>query len=136
MAEFLTHIKTKKAPEPLGPYSQGVVLSAQATLIFVSGQIPIDSSTGKVMHGAIEKQAHTVFDQIEAILREKESGLNQVVKVEIFTINLRDFFPGINAVYEKRFSDCKVLPSRVSVEVSALPLGADLEVSCTAYKAV
>lgn len=120
-------LKSKKAPAPVGPYSQAVLAG---DFIFVSGQIPLLLS-GELVQNNIEKATDTVLDNIEAILKEENLSLDDVIKSEVFLKDLSNF-DKFNRVYEKRFSG-SVKPARVTVEVSKLPKNADIEISCIAY---
>lgn len=121
-------IETNKAPVPIGPYSQAVVAG---DYLFVSGQIPIEES-GEVILNDIEKATNVVLDNIEAILREENLTLEDVIKSEVYLKDINDF-EKFNNAYGNRFtSDIK--PSRVTIEVSKLPKDSDIEISCIAYK--
>lgn len=121
-------LETKKAPAPVGPYSQGIVAG---DLVFVSGQIPIQKS-GELVLNDIEKATDVVLDNIEAILKEENLSLQDVIKSEVYLTDLGNF-DKFNKVYEKRFK-LGIKPSRVTVEVSKLPKNSDIEISCIAYK--
>ena len=103
------------APTPIGPYSQGI---AAGDFVFVSGQTPIQKS-GELVTNHIEKATEVILDNIEAILKEDNLSLKDVVKCDIYLKDL-DNFDKFNKVYEKRFtSDIK--PARVTIQVSRLP---------------
>lgn len=121
-------IETKKAPAPVGPYSQGVVAG---DFVFVSGQIPIQKS-GELVLNDIEKATDIVLDNIEAILKEENLSLQDVIKSEVYLKDLGNF-DKFNKIYEKRFAS-GIMPSRVALEVSKLPKNSDIEISCIAYK--
>ncbi len=121
-------IETKKAPAPVGPYSQGVVAG---DFVFVSGQIPIQKS-GELVLNDIEKATDIVLDNIEAILKEENLSLQDVIKSEVYLKDLGNF-DKFNKIYEKRFAS-GIKPSRVALEVSKLPKNSDIEISCIAYK--
>jgi len=121
-------LETKNAPAPVGPYSQGIVAG---DFVFVSGQIPIQKS-GELVLNDIEKATDVVLDNIEAILKEENLSLQDVIKSEVYLKDLRNF-DKFNKVYEKRFK-FGIKPSRVTVEVSKLPKNSDIEISCIAYK--
>ena len=118
---------TEKAPKPIGPYSQGVVVNGW---LFISGQIPIDPSTGEIVHGSFKEQVVRVLENIKAIVEAAGGTLRNIVKV---TVYLRDIskFSEFNEVYSKYFSEEP--PARVVVEVSNLPKGVDLEVEAIAF---
>ncbi|KYC44736.1 MAG: RutC family protein [Candidatus Methanofastidiosum methylothiophilum] len=121
-------LETKNAPAPVGPYSQGIVAG---DFVFVSGQIPINNS-GELVLNDIEKATDVVLDNIEAILKEENLSLQDVIKSEVYLKDLGNF-DKFNKVYEKRFK-LGIKPSRVTVEVSKLPKNSDIEISCIAYK--
>lgn len=121
-------LSTKKAPAAIGTYSQGVVLD---NLIFTSGQIGIDPSTGTIMQGGIEAETKQVLENIESILIEGGVDRSNIVKL---TVYLKDFadFPVINNQFKEFFIDC-TYPARSTVEVSKLPMDAMVEIDCIAY---
>ena len=119
-------INTKDAPAAIGPYSQAV---KSGSLLFVSGQIPIDPETGTVIIGGIEAATHRVMKNIEAILETAGYTFDQVVKTTIF-IKSMDDFAKINAVYATYFSG--KYPARETVEVSRLPKDVEIEISVIA----
>ena len=98
-------IETKAAPSPIGPYSQAVRTNG---LIFVSGQIPVQPETGKVVDGGIEAQTHQVMKNLSAILHAAGSGFDKVVKTTVFLANLDDF-AAFNRIYEEYFGKAKTL---------------------------
>lgn len=119
-------LATDKAPRAIGPYSQGVV---DAGFLFVSGQVPLDPATGKLVEGGLETSAERVFDNLEAILTAGGLGLSDVVKATVYLTRAEDFAP-LNAVYARRFGDHR--PARSTVIVAALPAGAPLEIDVIA----
>lgn len=121
-------IHIKDAPKPIGPYSQAVL--ANGTL-FVSGQIPLDPYTGKLIDGTIEDQTRQVLANLDALLKEADMTPDQVVKVSIFLTDIKQF-KIINEIYAEYFG--KSLPARETVEVSALPMNVDIEISLIAIK--
>lgn len=121
-------LKTTNAPAPVGPYAQGVVAG---DFVFVSGQIPV-MKTGELVLNDIEKATDVVLDNIEAILKEENLSLQDIIKSEVYLKDLGNF-EKFNKIYEKRFS-FDIKPSRVTVEVSKLPKNSDIEISCIAYK--
>lgn len=118
---------TKVAPA-VGPYSQAIV-SEKSNLIFVSGQVPRDPASGKLIEGDIKTLTKHVLDAISAILEAGNSSLRQVVRVEVFLIDMNDF-QAMNEVYSDYFSE--PYPARQTVQVSKLPLNARIEISCIA----
>ncbi|MDR3216234.1 MAG: RidA family protein [Clostridiaceae bacterium] len=121
-------IKTTKAPEAIGPYSQGIFTDGSSRLIFLSGQIPVNPADGTVPEG-IEAQTKQVFENIKAILATKKGYLDDIVKTTVFMKNLDDF-AAMNAVYAEQFK--KPYPARSTVEVAALPKGVLIEIEVIA----
>ena len=119
-------IQTSQAPAAIGPYSQAV---RTGNLLFVSGQIPIDTETGTVIIGGIEAATHRVMKNIESILNAAGFKLDNVVKTTIFLKSMDDFSK-INAVYASYFSGN--YPARETVEVSRLPKNVEIEISVVA----
>jgi len=123
-----TEIRTDAAPAPVGPYSQAIQLG---DLIFVSGQIPLDPRTGEIVSGEIEEQTRQVLRNLKAVLEAADSDLSRVVKATVYLTDM-SLFPRINAVYAEAF-DADPAPARATVEVSALPLGAHVEIDAIAF---
>lgn len=123
-------IQTEDAPKAIGPYSQGVIIDPNRSLIFVSGQLPVDPQTGKLVEGDIQTLTIRVIDNLEAILKKSGSSLENVIRTDVFLTDLKDFAK-MNEIYGKRFTG-KVLPARQTIQVGALPLGATIEISCIA----
>jgi len=121
-----TEIKTTKAPQAIGPYSQAI--EAQGFL-FASGQIPLFVETGEVMQGTIEEQTHLVLDNIGEILWAKGLGYDSVVKTTVFLTDLADF-AAVNGVYGTYFQEAA--PARSCVQVAALPKGVKIEIEIIA----
>ena len=116
-------IRTDAAPAPVGPYSQAIALG---DLVFASGQIPLDPTSGKLVGDDIEAQTRQVLDNLRAVLEEAGSSLDDVVKTTVYLVDLA-LFPRMNEVYASYFSG-DPSPARATVQVSALPLGAQVEV--------
>ncbi len=119
-------INTTSAPAAIGPYSQAV---KAGSLLFVSGQIPIDPTTGNLVTEGIELEAHQVMKNLSAILLEAGGDFSRVVKTTIFIKNMNDFAK-INEVYASYFSGS--FPARETVEVSRLPKDVKVEISAIA----
>jgi 2-iminobutanoate/2-iminopropanoate deaminase len=119
-------IATKTAPAAIGPYSQGIQASG---FIFLSGQIPIDPGTGKLVEGDIETQTNRVLDNIGALLQASGCAFAHVVKTTIFLYDMADF-EKVNEVYAKRFPQNP--PARSTVQAAALPRGARIEIEAIA----
>ena len=122
-------IKSINAPNPVGPYSQAVLIDGT---LFISGQVAIDMETKVLFTENIETETKIVMKNIESILSEAGFSFQNVVKSTIFTVDLNNFSI-INKVYGG-FFESKTAPARETVEVSALPLGANVEISVIAKK--
>lgn len=131
MTTPLVKIETQHAPPALGPYSQAVLVNVPSRLIFVSGQLPINPKTGKFVEGDLRDKTKQVIDNIEAILKSGGSGLEYVIRVEIFLTNLSKDFPMMNLEYLLRFNQA-VPPARQTIGVLELPMGSPVEISCLA----
>lgn len=121
-------IATEKAPAAIGPYAQANVYG---NLLFASGQIPLIPETGVLAEGDIKVQTDQVFRNIEAILAEAGTALDNVIKTTVFLSDMNDF-SAMNEVYAKYFEG-KSLPSRSAVEVARLPKDALVEIEVIAY---
>lgn len=118
-------IASPEAPKAVGPYSQAV---SAAGLLFVSGQLPINPSTGKMAEG-IEAQTRQSLENVSAILREAGTGCDAVVKTTVLLSDIANF-GAMNAVYAGYFpSDA---PARACFQVAALPMGALVEIEAVA----
>ncbi|MBF0522524.1 MAG: RidA family protein [Candidatus Omnitrophica bacterium] len=120
-------IKSSKAPLPVGPYNQGVIVG---NLIYLAGQIPIDAKTNEFVPGGISEQAEQVIANIKGVLEEAGSSLEKIVKTTVFLKNMNDF-PAMNAVYGKYFKP-QTAPARSTVEVARLPKDALVEIEVVA----
>jgi len=121
-------IKTKNAPEPIGPYNQAILAN---NTLYVSGQIALDPITGKLINNTIEEETHCVLKNIEAILKEAGLHFSNIVKCTIFLKDM-NHFSKINEVYGSYFTQNP--PARETVEVSRLPKDVNVEISCIAVK--
>ena len=119
-------VATADAPQAIGPYSQGLKANG---LLFTSGQIPLDPSTGNLVEGSFDDQVHRVFRNMQAILAAGGSDFSRVVKATVYLTDLGNF-QALNAIYATYFGSHK--PARTTVEVSALPKGAQLEIDLVA----
>ena len=115
-------IATDKAPQAIGPYSQAI---QYGNMMFISGQIPINPATGKVVEGGIEDQTRQVMANIRAICEKAGATLDHVVKTTLFLTDLSQF-QAVNAVYAEYFNADP--PARSTVQVAALPLGVGIEI--------
>ncbi|MFI5342699.1 MAG: Rid family detoxifying hydrolase [Chlamydiales bacterium] len=130
---LLKKIMTDAAPSAIGPYSQAIVVEGNQSLVFVSGQLPIDPKTGELIQGDIQALTKQTLDNIEAILIASSSSLSHVVKTEIFLKDLKRDFNGMNEEYAKRFNP-QAPPSRQTIQVVDLPKGSSIEISCIALR--
>ncbi|HEU5140302.1 MAG TPA: RidA family protein [Bacillales bacterium] len=121
----MKNIHTSKAPEAIGPYSQGIVTGG---LFYSSGQIPL-TSEGILVEGDVRAQTHQVFNNLKAVLAEAGASLESVIKTTVFIQNMNEFAE-INEVYGTYFSQHQ--PARSCVEVAALPKGALVEIEVIA----
>lgn len=121
-------INTDKAPEAIGPYSQATEMN---DTLFVSGQIPIDPESGKLITGGIEDQTEVVLKNLKFILEESGYSLKDVMKAEVFIDDMGEFSK-MNEVYGKYFDEDP--PARACIEVSNLPKNVKVEISLTAMK--
>lgn len=121
-------IESAGAPKAVGPYSQGIVTD---NFVFLSGQIPIDPSTGKLVDGDIAAQTRRALENVGAVLGDEGLGFGDVVKTTVFLKDLGDFAT-MNAIYSEVFGGWK--PARSTVGVAALPLGARVEIEVVAWR--
>ena len=126
MAKQVIH--SSDAPAAIGPYSQAIL--AGGTL-YLSGQIPLDPTTGQLVEGAIDAQAHQVFRNLRAVAAAADATLNDVVKLSILLIDLGDFAK-VNEIMATYFE--APYPARATYQVAALPRGARIEVDATIVK--
>ena len=115
-------IETSNAPGAIGPYSQGM---RTGDLLFTSGQLPIDPTTGKMVEGSVADRAHQAIKNLKAVIEAAGGGLTDVVKTTVFLSDIGDF-QEVNTVYAEYFE--APFPARSAFQVAALPLGADLEI--------
>ena len=119
-------IATNKAPQAIGPYSQAVRFN---NLLFISGQIPIEPRSGTILVGNIKEQTKQILENMSGILTAGESSLNNVLRVTIFLTNLEDY-AAVNEVYTQFFEESQ--PARSTVQVSRLPMDAQIEIDAIA----
>jgi 2-iminobutanoate/2-iminopropanoate deaminase len=115
-------IETPDAPEAIGPYSQGIVT---AGLLYCSGQIPLEPSTGELVKEDAAGQARRCLENLEAVCRAAGTALRRAVRVTIYLVDMADFEP-VNTAYAEYFPGDP--PARVAIGVAALPRGADVEI--------
>jgi len=122
-------IKTANAPAPIGPYNQAVLTG---NTLYISGQIPIDPVTGKLIEGNIQKETEQSMENLKAILLEAGMTFEHVVKSTIFIKDMNQFTE-INKVYGRYFNP-DTAPARETVEVANLPKFVNVEISMIAVK--
>jgi 2-iminobutanoate/2-iminopropanoate deaminase len=121
-------IQTDAAPAAIGPYSQAIEANG---FVFVSGQIAIDPKSGTIVAGGIAAETTQVLANLEAVLAGAGCTFGDVVKTTIYLTSLGDF-QAVNALYAEKFTNAP--PARATVEVSALPRGAVVEIDAIAVK--
>jgi 2-iminobutanoate/2-iminopropanoate deaminase len=121
-------LHTEKAPRAIGPYAQAVEVRA-SRLVFLSGQIPLDPASGELVTGDISAQTERVMENLGAVLRAASLGFQDVVRCTVYLVDLTEFST-VNAVYGKYFVSSP--PARSTVQVSALPRGARVEIDAIA----
>ncbi len=125
----ITKLQTENAPKAAGPYSQGI---DAGSVVYVSGQLPVDHRTGQKVASDIKVQTAKVLENIQAILESAGLGLKNVVRCEVFLKDMGDF-AAMNEVYASVFS-FDPAPARQAFQVGALPLDAMVEISCIAHR--
>lgn len=121
-------ISTQKAPQAIGPYSQGMMTGE---MVYTSGQLGINPETGEIVNSSIQEEAHQSLKNVEAVLAEAGVSLTDVVKTTVFVKDLNQFAE-INEVYSEFFSSHK--PARSCVEVARLPKDGNIEIEAIAIK--
>lgn len=121
-------ISTPDAPAAIGPYSQAIEINGT---LYISGQIPVDPATGKVVEGGITEQTHQVMKNIGAILKAAGYSYKDVVKSTCLLANIEDF-KAMNEVYATYYTEKH--PARAAFAVKALPLGVLVEIETVAVK--
>ena len=119
-------INTKAAPAAIGPYSQAIKVG---NLVYTSGQIPIDSTTGNFVDGGIKEQTRQSLLNVQAILKEVGLSMSNVIKTTVFLADMNDF-ADMNAIYAEFFSE--PYPARSAVAVKTLPKGTLVEIEVVA----
>ena len=121
-------IRTDKAPAPIAPYNQAVMAG---NMLFISGQIAMDATTGELVLGDVKAETTKVMENLQAILTEAGMSFANIVKTSIFLKSMGDFAQ-VNEIYGGYFTENP--PARETVEVSALPKGVNVEISMIAAK--
>ena len=124
----MKEIQSTAAPAAIGPYSQAIEANG---MVFASGQIPIDPSTGNIVEGGIEQQTHQSLRNVKAVLEAAGTDLAHVVKTTVFLSSISDF-ANMNEVYAQYCS--QPFPARSAVAVKDLPKGALVEIEVVAVK--
>ena len=120
-------IKPAKSAPAVGPYNHAVRIG---DMLFCAGQIPLDPATSDLVKGDIKVQTERVLENVKAILDDQKLSFNNVVKSTVFLTNLADF-AGMNEVYAKYFTGD--FPARSTIQVAALPKGANVEIEVIAH---
>jgi 2-iminobutanoate/2-iminopropanoate deaminase len=121
-------IRTSQAPAPVGPYSQAIEVNG---VVYCSGQIALDPTTGSMVGETPAAQADKLLDNMRAVLEAAGLGMNHIVKTTIFLLDMKAFAE-VNAIYERKMGGHR--PARSTVAVSALPKGALVEIECIAVR--
>lgn len=121
-------ISTDKAPEAIGPYSQAV---ETGNTIYISGQIPLDRKTGRIVEGGIEEQTEQVMKNIGAILKAAGLDYSHVVKSTVLLKDIKDF-KAVNEIYGKYYRETP--PARAAFQAGALPLDVMVEIETIAVR--
>ena len=122
-------INSPKAPKPIGPYNQAILAG---NTLYCSGQVSINPENGKLVMEDVASETHQVMKNLKAVLAEAEMHFKDVVKCSIFLKRMTDY-AAVNAVYGVYFTDN--FPARETVQVAALPLNVNVEISLIAVKA-
>jgi 2-iminobutanoate/2-iminopropanoate deaminase len=119
-------VRTQGAPAPVGPYEQAVIAGE---LVFLSGQIGLDPTTGKMVEGGVPEQTARALENLKRVLEAAGSSLSKVVRAGVYLSDMGDFTK-MNEVYSKYFGDTK--PARSAIAVKGLPAGALVEIDAVA----
>jgi len=125
-----TIVSTTAAPAAIGPYSQAVsVPMGDKTMVFCSGQIPLDPGTGEMLQGDVGAQTRLVLSNLGAVLAAAGAGFGDIVKTTIFLADMADFAT-VNGIYAEHF--VRDFPARATVQAAGLPRGSRVEIDCIA----
>ncbi|HLP99795.1 MAG TPA: RidA family protein [Candidatus Limnocylindria bacterium] len=119
-------VHTDRAPNPIGPYSQGIRANG---FVFLAGQVALDPKSGELISGDVRQQTERTLENLKGVLEAAGANLNHVVKATIFLKNMSDF-AGMNEIYARYFP--KLPPARSTVEVARLPKDALVEIELIA----
>ena len=120
-------INTKKAPLPVGPYSQAIMVN---NTLYISGQVALNPEKNELIEGSIEKESYQIMENIKSILNESGLSFKNVVRSKIYLTDM-DNFSKVNQVYGSYFEKGQE-PARTTIEVSGLPLGVGVEIDMIA----
>lgn len=123
---MLQLVSTESAPKAIGPYSQAIKANG---MVFVSGQIPLDPSSGQLISGSIATQVRQVIANISSILKASGSDLSKVVKTTVYLKDMNDF-DEMNQAYAEFFTETK--PARATIQAAALPKNVSIEIDAIA----
>ena len=118
-------VETEDAPEPIGPYSQALVAGG---VLYCSGQVPLDPSSGELIDGDAAAQARRCLQSLDAICREAGARLEDAARMTIYMTDMQSF-PAVNEIYAEFFSE--PFPARSTIGVATLPKGALVEIDAT-----
>jgi 2-iminobutanoate/2-iminopropanoate deaminase len=121
-------VVSPRGPAAIGPYAHA---TWAGDLLYLSGQTPIDPTTGKLVEGDVEAQTHRAFDNLEAVLGDAGLSMDDVIKCNVYLVDMADF-AAMNAAYAQRFR--QPYPSRTTVAVAGLPRNARVEVELVAHR--
>ena len=120
-------INTNKAPLPVGPYNQAVMIK---NTLYISGQVALNPTNNELIQGSIDEESHQIMKNIESILKEAGLNFKNVVRSKIYLTDMSNFSK-VNEVYGSYFEKGHE-PARTTIEVSGLPLGVDVEIDMIA----
>lgn len=120
-------INTKKAPLPVGPYSQAIKVN---NTLYISGQVALNPENNELIEGSIEKESYQIMENIKSILNESGLSFKNVVRSKIYLTDMNNFSK-VNQVYGSYFEKGQE-PARTTIEVSGLPLGVGVEIDMIA----
>jgi 2-iminobutanoate/2-iminopropanoate deaminase len=119
-------VKTETAPAAIGPYSQAVIAGG---FLFTAGQIALDPASGQIVEGGVNEQTERVMQNLKAVLDKAGLEMKDVVKTTVYLHDMADF-PAVNEIYGRWLGDAR--PARSTVQVTALPRGALVEIDMVA----
>jgi 2-iminobutanoate/2-iminopropanoate deaminase len=122
----MKQVETPHAPMPIGPFSQAIIAG---NLVFVSAQLSLNTATGKMVNDSIEAETSQVMENISAILQAAGTNLDRVVKASIFLKDMHDYAK-VNKIYSSYFTE--PYPARETIQVGALPMFVNVEISVIA----